>query len=181
MGGEIYAKMHLQYHRKTMEGLTILHLSAWNNRADVVRYIVSPYDDTFGGNSKHTVSSQNDPDRTGNTVETPDNDVKFADSQQASRTDYVSVPLAPILRQMPPNQLIPKSKMTELDVAVASGYYEAALCLASQRYRSPGKPMAFHCNVFAGEPLQKLLYRAILAGHVDAVRGLFAFGVINYQ
>ena len=37
LGGEIYAKMHLHYHRKTMEGLTILHISAWNNRANVVR------------------------------------------------------------------------------------------------------------------------------------------------
>ena len=103
-----------------------------------------------------------------------DNYVNFTDRQPASRTNYVSVPLAPILRQMPPNQLIPKSKMTELDVAVASGYYETALCLVSQRYRSPGKPMAFHCNIFAENRYKKYFIERYLR-HVDAVRGLFRF------
>ena len=157
-----------------MEGLTILHISAWNNRANVVRYIISPYDDFIGGNAKHMVSLQNNTDRTGDGVKTMDNYVNFTDRQPASRTNYVSVPLAPILRQMPPNQLIPKSKMTELDVAVASGYYETALCLVSQRYRSPGKPMAFTA-IFSQENRYKKSLSTILAGHVDAVRGLFRF------
>ena len=127
LGGEIYAKMHLHYHRKTMEGLTILHISAWTIVLMSCGTSYLPMTILLG--AIQNIWYRYKMILIALAMGELDNYVNFTDRQSASRTKYVSVPLAQILRQMPPNQLL-KSKMTELDVAVASGYYGMLLCVS---------------------------------------------------
>ena len=56
LGGKMHAQSRLQFHRKTIEDLSVLHLSAWNNRLDVVKFIVSNDDDNDDDHKKNCIS-----------------------------------------------------------------------------------------------------------------------------